>query len=311
MIRALLALLLLVTPASADSILLLGAGGKKPSAAAPSYSGPGDVVSGATFWGSCARVYNLAAASTSTNLCDLVAVTGGAAVCTLRGSSTGFVDLAASYCAGTTPAAACAAASGGSCKVSKIYDQSGGSYPLEQPTLANMPALTFSALGGLPCISFTRADNQYFQTYTTQTIAQPYTVSTVAKITGNYTDEQGLARGGPSLYGFGKWNVANEWMLTGGSIVTFTNTDNAWHSVHGVLNNTASIGVSDSTATTGLSAGTGDLVTTDFFNLGAAGGFHRMQGDVCEIGIWPSAFNATQYGNMNTNQHSAANGYNF
>ena len=58
------------------------------------YQGPGDVVSGATAWGSCARVYNASKASTSTSLCDLVAVTGGAVVCTLRGTASGFVDLA-------------------------------------------------------------------------------------------------------------------------------------------------------------------------------------------------------------------------
>lgn len=112
-----------------------------PGAAPPAatYQGPGDVVSGATAWGSCARVYNASLASTSTSLCDLVASTGGAAVCTLRGSSSGKVDLAASYCAGTTPSAACAAASGGSCKVSKVYDQIGATGGFVQATLANMP----------------------------------------------------------------------------------------------------------------------------------------------------------------------------
>jgi hypothetical protein len=55
---------------------------------APSYQGPGDIVSGALIWGSCSRVYSLALASTSASLCDLVDTSvGSTAVCTLRGSS--------------------------------------------------------------------------------------------------------------------------------------------------------------------------------------------------------------------------------
>src|SRR5690348_15562028 len=122
MLRYLFCLLLLIGQANAQSLPLLGVSGGS-IAVASSYQGPGDVVSGWLAWGSCARVFTTAQASTSTNMCDLVATTGGAAVCTLRGSSTGFVDLAASYCAGTTPAAACAAASGGACRVSKVYNQ--------------------------------------------------------------------------------------------------------------------------------------------------------------------------------------------
>ena len=88
------------------------------------YQGPGDVVSGAVTFYSCARVLNASLASTSTNLCDLVSSSAPTVVlCTLRAAATGFADLSA-YCPGAlTPAATCAAATGGTCNISKAYNQ--------------------------------------------------------------------------------------------------------------------------------------------------------------------------------------------
>jgi hypothetical protein len=123
--------------AFAGSMMLMGAG--KPPAAA-SYTGPGDITNTYLAWGSCAFVYKALLANMSTNMCDLVASTGGAAVCTLRGSASGAVDQSG-YCpGGLTPSAACAAASGGSCLVTKVYDQTGHSVDLLQATLSAMPS---------------------------------------------------------------------------------------------------------------------------------------------------------------------------
>ena len=90
-----------VAPVSANGVLILA--GPKPVA---SYVGPGDITNTYLAWGSCAFVYKNSLANTSTSMCDVVASTGGAAVCTLRGSASGAVDQTA-YCPGSlTPAAA-------------------------------------------------------------------------------------------------------------------------------------------------------------------------------------------------------------
>src|SRR5450631_3562536 len=75
-----------------------------------SYIGPGNIAFNGSsanvkaFW-SCSRVVDVAHASTSTSLCDLVDNAAPTVViCTLRGTTSGFVDLTA-YCPGSvTPA---------------------------------------------------------------------------------------------------------------------------------------------------------------------------------------------------------------
>lgn len=294
--------------ALAGSMTLLGVG-KAPAAA---YQGPGDVVSGSTAWGSCARVYNASLASTSTSLCDLVAVTGGAAVCTLRGSSTGFVDLAASYCAGTTPGAACAAASGGSCKVSKVYDQTGNGAHFTEATLSNMPGLSFSALGGLPCMSFVRANTSRLTSANNFTTTN-YSVSVVGARTGSQTLVNILAAfkvTNSNALGFN--NATNTALLYAGASITAAATDGSFHAFQGVNNGASSALVVDGSATSGSNGGgaSGGVPMT-IGATGATASANPLDGSICEFGIWPTTvFNATQYGNMNANQHGS-NGYSF
>jgi hypothetical protein len=288
------------------SLLLCGAGGP---AASVTYQGPGDIVSGAVFWGSCARVYNASLASTSTSLCDLVAVTGGAAVCTLRGSSTGFVDLAASYCAGTTPSAACAAASGGSCKVTKVYDQTGTTAGAVQATLANMPGLTFSGLGGLPVMAYVAANNSQLLSVASITLVQPFSSSAVYDRTGSLTTQQGICNtSAQNLASAGAAN--NVATIQAGGTPSVTATDSTWHAINAVFNGNPNTAARvDSTDNTGLaggvSAGTGTV------RLGRLTSGGALDGQEAECGMWPSGFTTQNRTDLNTNQHSLANGYNF
>lgn len=66
----LLALLFAASPVDAGTLLLLGAGVATPAAPA-GYTGPGDVVSGATAWHSCVRGYSAAYSTGSNNGCNL------------------------------------------------------------------------------------------------------------------------------------------------------------------------------------------------------------------------------------------------
>jgi Putative Ig domain len=278
----------------------------------PPYSGPGDVVASAVVWGSCARVYDAALASTSTSLCDLVDSSAPTVViCTLRGTSSGFVDLAGSYCTGgVTPATKCAAATGGVCNISKIYDQSGNSNHWTEATAANQATLAFSSLNGLPGIKCA-ASCVYATPNITQ--AQPFTLSYVSERTAAFTTLSDVfsISGGSIIVGY--QNLANTAIINaGGGPLTATASDSAFHAFQSIPNGngTSSTIVVDGSATAGA-AGTTGLSATALRLMTANGAGASLTGIAMEAGLWSGAFNSTQYGNMNSNQHSATNGYNF
>jgi hypothetical protein len=64
----------------------------------------------------------------------------------------------------------------------------------------------------------------------------------------------------------------------------------------------------DGSATTG-SAGTN--ATSGAATLVADAGGNALVGNMCEGALFPLAPNSTQNGNLNTNMHSATNGWNF
>jgi hypothetical protein len=311
-VAAFMAMWLVYAPvkALAGSMTLLGAG---VPGAAPTYTGPGDLAlsaGNATTWGSCARVYKVALAVTSTSLCDLVAVTGGAAVGTLRASATGFVDLSAYFAGSLTPAAACAAASGGACKVTKIYNQiTPGTLDFTQATLSNMPTLTFSAINGLPGMAFTNAASSVIQTATT-TQAPPYSVSAVWKRTtaGNLVGACGGNNGGyvgnPTTANEATFQAPSNNVTTGATI-----SDNAYHAVQGVsvagANN--SFVTPDGADTAGTTSGT---ISAASIRFGRASGSASLDGTIMECGLWAAAFTSGDRTSINSNQHGT-NGYNF
>jgi hypothetical protein len=287
-----------------------GMGGVSPGGfgRAAAYQGPGDVVSGAIAWGSCARAYNATYANGTNSLCDLVAVTGGAAVCTLRVAGTGFVDLAASYCAGTTPSAACAAASGGSCKVTKLYDQISG-INFVDVTLSTMPGLVFNSLGGLPGFTCVSANSVRLITGSNITQAQPLCMSAVYERTSG-TVQGGVLGGGTSVTSIGGGIGANQAFMSAGTPITQAANDNAYHALQAVLNGASGAMQTDGTDITSQNAGSGGFSAEPLRTCrnSSAQGF---DGTIMEVGLWNAAFTLTQRNNLNTNQHGSTYGYNF
>lgn len=307
--RLILALWLALAPvkAWAGNQTLLGAGG--PSAAV-GYQGPGDVVSGASVFGSCARSYNAAYANGTNPLCDLVAITGGATVCTLRVKTNGFVDLTGNYCAGTTPSAACAAASGAKCLITKIYDQTGNSNHFTQATLANMALLVFNVLGGLP--SMENLATTTILTSPSMTVAVPLTMLSVAQRTGNLTTGQRMIV--PTTLAASRFSyasAANTIVFNGGVNGNATASDSVFHAMQAVEPAAGNSTIVVDAATTSVAAGNTGISAQTMSIMNDNSFASTFIGDMMEFGIWPSGFNATQYGNMNTNIHSSTNGYNF
>lgn len=282
------------------------------SVSVSSYQGPKDIVgSDAVRWGSLARVYSAAKASTATSLADLVAVTGGAAVCTLRGSSSGYVDLTA-YCTGgtQTPAAACAAASGGSCVTCKIYDQTPNNDPWTN-TFGSGQCLpvTFSALNGLPGVTTVNATTSLLVT-SNITQAQPFTFSAVCNHTANDVAATTMVGSSDSTSSLSWISGGGSAFIQAGSNVAQTATITTFHALQGVINNASSVIAIDGTETSGT-AGTGAFNGTQALRVMRGGGGGTPTGTCMEFGFWGSAFNGTVRTNMNSNQHGATNGYNF
>lgn len=285
---------------------------QQSAGSAPSYQGPGDVFTTSPYaWYSCARVFTAAQANTSTSLCDLVdSAAPTVVICTLRGSSTGFVDLAGSYCTGSvTPSVKCAAATGGVCNVSQMYDLTGNGRHVTQATAASQPALTFSSTpsGTLPSVNCAVGATVLASGAVTQ--AQPLTFSAVA-LRNSTTTAGGIvggASGAPYLAG-GTTN--NQVQINGGSSLTATASDASWHALNALANGngtSSAINVDGSDATgaggtTGLSA-----LAIRLCRANSTG----YNGRIAEAGIWAASSTSTDRGNLNTNQHSLLSGYNF
>lgn len=274
------------------------------------YSGSGDIISFSQ-WGSCARVYNLAKASTATSMCDLVQGPSGAspgtAVGTLRGSATGLVDLSAYFAGSVTPSAACALVTGG-CVVSKIYDQVGTNH-WTQATNSRMPLLAFAAANGLPGMQFDTASVSFLESAAV-TVAQPFTLSGVYKNTVNL-QQGGLIGSDASIQiCMGSSSAsAQTYAVAGGAGNGFAAADNTFHAINDLFNGASSIINLNGSENAAAAVGTNAFSSTPV-RIGRCDGT-SMTGIIMEAGMISGSSTPTNRSDLSTNQHSAANGYNF
>lgn len=303
----------LVGPASAQ-LTMTGVGGGS-AAAASVYQGPGDVVSATPFfWGSCARVFKASLATTSTSLCDLSDPSAPTVViCTLRATSSGFVDLSA-YCPGSvTPAAKCNAVGGNICLVAKIYDQV-GTNPLNVGAGGGiaLPTLLFSALNGLPGITSAVAAGNSLASTSTVTIAQPFSMAAVYSRTGDFTTLGTINSAASNNLVFGGAATASTATLhdPSGAAITSAATDSAFHSLLGVVQtagNSNRLIVDSNAAATGT-AGSGGISTA--IRLFRGNFCCNITATTMEAGFWSTAFSGGDETALTSNIHGT-NGYNF
>lgn len=295
----------------ANAQLPLTHGGKAVPGGSAAFAGPGDAISGATAFYSCARAYNAAYATGLGNLCIIADVATGATTCTMKAAATGFADLTSALCAGGTQTVSAFCTANTSCVVTQMYDQSGSNAcngasacDIAQATLASMPALAFSALNSLPCVTF----NQKALTSThALTLAQPVTLTLAMKRTtvavANIFGDTG---GSITIFQPNSANVVQ--LFAGSNSSTVSMSDNAYHGLQ-VIANGASSTINVGGSGTGISAGTNGWSNTDV-DLGYLTSFGGgLIGSVCEAGIWPVGFSSgnqtTMYSNM-----SGSSGYN-
>ena len=272
------------------------------SAAPPGYTGPGDVVSGASaFWG--LRAYN--AASLGNKVANVCNSTGGVDVACADMFSSASTGLLVPL---TIGGVACPQASTSVCSVKTWYDQTGNGNDVTQATVANRPTVWASCNGSLPCVlnqNYGSGSTGISPLSTTAlAIATNYTI-VAAAMTGTDVGYQGLVGindvGG--LY-ITKASTDVGFIQCGssGSVTSIALTYPAYYAIAAVCNTggTASLSFNNSTNSGSVTYGAVTGPTT----LLADG-----QGDplgntaqVFEIGFWPSAFSSPQITSMSNNQ---------
>lgn len=294
-------LLLLAAPAiirARAQVPTTHAGKGAPGGAGAAYVGPGDVVSGAFVWGGF-RAYNAAYTTGTKSLVDLVDQSGANPI-TINCLSTGKFDNA-TYNAWVT------AHSVTTTHISRLYDQTGNARHWTQATLGNMPVLSNVGPNTEYVMMGTLGP---WLTGPNITLAQAFTTFFVGKFDISsagrwpyYGDSASTlycgVRGGANTahYSFG---------IEEGVTVT-----TAWHT-HGVLASGVSSSQSlDGATPTVASGGTAAFTGTNAITLLTDGiGNWANNAGFAEIGFWPGDQSAN-FGALNTNAHSATNGWNF
>jgi hypothetical protein len=299
-----------VSPASAQLAggLMFPGPGSPAASGGGGYTGPGDVVSGASFWAGL-RAYNLAYATANGNLADIVDTATGAASCTIKAKTNGDADLSSLLCVGGTVSVTtfCTVTHPSGCSVTKLYDQI-STHDLVQTTLAVMPQLVLGSVTGLgstrPALSFTAANSPVLQSLASLTVAQPLFTSHAAKNVATGGQASFLFDGASLQGGYDHGGSDNFFLFSGASVVSATVTDSAWHALENTYNNASSEILVDGVSTTGSlgnSTGFNGLVS-----LGPTGP-QALGGNVVELGIWPPAAATSFAANkatLSSNKHS-------
>lgn len=304
-IRAIITLYLLTNFAFAQ-VSLTGAGLAKPNAVA-AYSGPGDVVSGASaFWG--LRAYNNAYAVAQKKLANICLPLD--AVCADVNSDTnGNFNISAVgtlTCNNSTTI----------CTVKTLYDQSGAlacaggtACDVTQATIGNRPTLVLAGAANgctniaLPCMAFALASTQCLFTSVGYTQAQPLSLHMVAIRTGNLTTvQQGI--GFSAVAQVMGWSSTAVVRITFGTPQTVAATDSAWHNIDGIASNSVgALSVDGATTTANNGTGAPSAAQIEIGSRSIAC-LQPLDGKMNETAIYPFAFNAGNFSGLNTNVHT-------
>ncbi len=289
------------------TLMMMGVGGETPPTVTPStYTGPGDVVSGAKAWWGL-RAYSAATAGNKiANVCTTIA-TVDTCVDMFSSATTGnmvILTIGGLTCDNSVVL----------CNIKTLYDQSGTSCAgstacdITQATAAKRAALTISCLGGLPCMTFVAASQQEMARVSgsgTLSLSQPITLSTVATATSFptatgsvFVQDNGSVRG--TYFRFSNTPGIE---LNAGSAFTASAAASTIHAVQAVSNNASSVLYVDGSQSTGTD-GTGVLNSGDSMQVGNDQFNDFLQGKIFELGIWSSGFSTPNQSSMNSNQHA-------
>ena len=265
-----------------------------------SYSGPGNVVSGAVAWWGL-RAYNAAYAASSGQLIN-VRLTTNNHTCDILSTAAGALGNTANCSTGGDNAQSVASFCGSNCAITEFYDQSGGNSCSSAPchyiqvTAGSQAILVPPGSGnGCPttsdyCASF---NTQYYEPPAVgPTFSQPFTISCVAAST---TNGGCFSLGGSidiSYFSGGLQIYAGNTLFVSGL------TNSNWYPPFYIGN-----GASSNISINGTS-NTGNAGTSGGGNGGSFGGPASVTWMFVEGGVWSGVFNSTQLSNSSSNIHT-------
>lgn len=274
--------------------------------AAAGYQGVGDSLSGAiAAYG--LRAYNAAAAASQLKALKLTSTHLGGETCDIKLGTDGFVGGTGSV------TASCSGADNGvslstfcnsnsDCTVANIYDQSGNALDLNPVTFLNV--LSISPLK-VVC-----ANNGYFSTSGTVTVAQPIAEASVAQRTTVVS--YAVVADVDDANDTGFYNTSGNALLYAGTLTSATYSEGTQVSLIGTLQGAGSILAINNTQTT-LNPGTGGGASKISICADPTGGSPFL-GNWWETTFWQgTAANSANFpfSAVTSNQRDATNGWNF
>lgn len=260
----------------------------EPAAAA--YTGPGDIISGASGWYGL-RAYSAAAIGQN---CLDITFSGDSHVSTYQTIAGGGLPLSTISADQTTH--------GGTMSITKLYNQSGGGAPDLDDTNTVFPVFSFSALGSLPGILTTVAATSQIRSTGNITQAQPFQFSVVVSRTGNFTHRGqilGGNAGGNKTAAF--LDTTNSVVMDAGADLSATAADSAFHAIQWLFSGASSEIYVDGSATATGNAGTNGF-SAEQLKMGAVAAGNDAT--IMEVGIWAGTFSAGTKTSLNANQHN-------
>lgn len=283
-----------------------------PKAPAPTYTGPGDIVTLDHFWG--LRAASAAAAAAHVNAVRLRRTSDNAET-DITVLSNGTIDAAtiASHCAATT------------CFVAKWYDQIGSvicnggvsTCEMVQATAGNQPELITSCDGLAYCIRFTAATAHCLRaTKNDNADAQPYSMTAVTYRNGNQSASYGsiytigvLAASGSVYHFFSGGATLTAGERQGATAGVTTAIANAtWYSTQIRFNGASSVhryNGTEATVTLGATTlGNGGNDTWSSGGNNACGAGSYLNGNMVEVAYSPTGWDATARAAVENNQRT-------
>lgn len=257
------------------------------AASAASYVGPCDVSACTAAYGFFSGTAAYATAhSPAIDLCDVASCS---VLVTINYLSTGYWDAATA-----AASASCAV----SCWVTKFYDSSG--HGADAPVTGGTRAVVaFNSLGS--CSAAVSSSGGIYLSSTFTSVPSPWSLVGVGERTGSFTSE-GYVVGAVGAASLGFSNAVNTARFDGGSGLTLSVTDSAYHAFVGLSGASGSLNVDSLTPTTG-NAGTNSLTAVELMSDSFG---NRLIGNLVFGALMPSSVTPST---MNANLHAKCGGW--
>ena len=249
---------------------------------AEAYVGPGDIVSGAAFWGGL-RAYSSATIGTNAIRLrrdsdqdeeDFITLAGGhldvASVATWKGGANAFVV--------------------------KLYDQSGNGNDAFRNTAGEQGAFTLAGLGSLPIMDFSTTSTRLVGISAIASGADNFTYSGVVNHNSTATQDNLAVIDVQLGFNPGGGNPNNAFIY-GGNAPTVACSDTNWHGItvaFDLTNTDFNIDGVQSIVNPGSISGSGSPITIG----------NSLHGKFVELGAWPATFSGGDITSMYTNQQA-------